>query len=116
MIFTIKGEKFTKFDINKRCAVLLGIKVSDTQWLEYCDRDENVVITSKTSESDSSVNYCNVISDTEVIIDKCWDDLMSSWCKHGHYDTGEVAWHTIMRDYKCCKLTAACIFFIMENN
>jgi hypothetical protein len=117
MIFTIRGKEFTKFDINRRCAELLGIKVSDTQWFGFRENgNDDVVITSKKTDSDSSVDYCKRISDTEVIIDKCFNNLMSSWCTHLHYDTGESMWLTIIEKHNCCKLVAACIFFIMESD
>jgi len=106
MTYTISGKEWTEFDINKRCAELMGVKVADAQWMNYADRDENVVITSKVSVSDSAVDYCNNASDTWSIIDKCWDQLIYADYRR------DVTWEILMEKHNCTKLIAACICLI----
>ena len=107
-MFTIKGKKFTKFDINVKCAELLGSKSARVHINgAHMPSLRDCVMT------DFGVkDYCNKITDTEVIIDKCWSMLMCTWSE---FDSGDVMWDTIMRNHDCSKLVAACILFIEEN-
>jgi hypothetical protein len=116
--YTINGKPYTEFDINKRCAELLGIKVSKEQYMHFGDRDENVVITgSGGPELSSAVDYCNNPSDTDAIIDKCWDELLKSmFLKNVHgFEFREAKWNCIMIKHNCTKLIAACICYIELN-
>ena len=108
MTYTINGKEWTEFDINKRCAELLGLEVSKEQWMHYGDRDENLVLIGKVRDS-YAVNYTRNPADTWHIIEKCWDELMCSM-----YD-GHIHWVDLTQEHQCTKLTAACICLIEEN-
>jgi hypothetical protein len=108
MKYTISGKEWTEFDINKRCAELIGVKVSSEQYLQYSERDENIVITSNISDSDSSVDYCNNPLDTWLIIESVWDNLIFVY----EYSSGLTHWSQVIEEYNCTKLVAACICFI----
>jgi hypothetical protein len=114
MTYTINGKEWTEFDINLRCAELLGFKVSKEQYMNYGDRDENVVLIGSARDS-YGVNYTRNPADTDAIIDKCWGELMSSKDERGcgtwtHWD--HVKWQRLMNEHNCTKLVAACICYI----
>jgi hypothetical protein len=113
MTYTISGKQYTEFDINKRCADILGLKVSKEQYMHYGDRDENVVLIGRARDS-YGVNYCSIWSDASAIIDKCWDELNKvnvSYDSTGRMITS-TKWNSIMIAHECTKLTAACICLI----
>ena len=116
MTYTINGKEWTEFDINKRCAELLGLEVSKEQWMHYGDRDENLVLIGKVRDS-YAVNYTRNPADTWHIIEKCWDELMAvKQCADKHQAEWEqTGWGCIMEYHNCTKLTAACICLIEEN-
>jgi hypothetical protein len=118
--YTINGKTYTEFDINKRCAELLGfkIKVDESNWQGQNGFTVKVIRTFRID--DDFVNYspCTTSADTDAIIDKCWDELMSSKDERGcgiwtHWD--HVKWQRLMNEHNCTKLIAACICYI-ENN
>ena len=114
MTYTISDKEYTEFDINKRCAEILGINVSKEQYMYFGDRDENVIITgSGGPELSSSVNYTRNPSDTDAIIDKCWDELNESILRNG--GRRKSHWQDTMQQHNCTKLVAACICYIEIN-
>jgi hypothetical protein len=110
MTYTINGKQYTEFDINKRCAEIFGLKLSKEQYMHYGDRDENVVLIGRARDS-YGVNYTRSPSDTDAIIDKCWDELTSVACISTH----NIEWHQIILKHNCTKLVAACICLIELN-
>jgi hypothetical protein len=110
MTYTINSKEWAEFDINLRCAELLGFKASKEQYLHYGDRDENVVLIGRDSYG---VNYTRNPADTDAIVDKCWDDLNESILRNG--GRRKSHWQDTMQQHKCTKLVAACIFYIEIN-
>ena len=98
IMYTIKGFSYSEFDINKRCAELMGIDCSGIR--------EDIQLM-----YGIPLNYCTNPSDTWPIIEKCWDDLIcgSDWNSYQAY------WGEIMEEHKCTKLAAACICLIELN-
>jgi hypothetical protein len=109
MTYTIKGKEWTKADINLRCAVLMGI--------EYELNDIYVMVFDTTASIETGVDefmeYCPCYSpsDTDSIIDKCWDELMEIIANDGAW----VNWDYLKYKHKCSKLVAACICYIEIN-
>jgi hypothetical protein len=116
MTYTINGKEYTEFDINKRCAELLGFKVSKEQYMHYGDRDENVVLIGRARDL-YGVNYTRNPADTYAIIDKCWDELMklTETFDDGIADGLCTRWEYLIDYDKCTKLVAACICYIEIN-
>ena len=112
MKYTINNKQYTQFDINKRCAALMGLKVSKEQYLNYGDRDENVVLIGRARDS-YGVDYCNNPQDTWPIIEKCWDELNESVLPNG--GLRKSFWQHLMQKHNCSKLEAACICYIEMN-
>jgi hypothetical protein len=130
MTYTINGKQYTEFDINKRCAELMGFIVQSefekligfteefhrvypyTVWCAWVDdRGEQV------SPWEQMV-FTRCPENTDAIIDKCWDELMEnkdisarglvvSW--------NHIKWQRLMKEHNCTKLTAACICLIELN-
>ena len=100
MTYTIKGKEYSKFDINKRCAELMGVAVLIGKWktVDYLMLECGF----------SDYNPCNDPSDTDAIIEKCWDELMEIIANDGAW----VNWDYLKYKHKCTKLVAACICFI----
>jgi hypothetical protein len=97
MKYTINGKEYTEFEINKRCAELMGIDcsgITEIMQLMY----------------GVPLNYCTNPVDTWPIIEKCFDELMNCY----NYDNSP-GWENIMDDHNCTKLVAACICFIEIN-
>ena len=95
MTYTINGKEWTEFDINKRCAEILGVS--------------HDVIVNMTSGNRTKFSPCSNPLHTWRIIEKCWDELMCSM-----YD-GHIHWVDLTQGHQCTKLVAACICFIEEN-
>jgi hypothetical protein len=94
MEYTINGKEYTKFDINKRCAELMGIDCSGIrEGMHYMHG--------------IPFNYCDNAQYAWPIIEKCWDELMTCY----NYDYSPE-WGNIIDDHNCTKLVAACICFI----
>jgi hypothetical protein len=100
MTYTINGKQYTEFDINKRCAELMGVAVLIGKWktVDYLMLECGF----------SDYNPCNDPADTDAIIDKCWDELMS--VKYEYCVLSR--WQYLRHEHKCTKLVAACICLI----
>ena len=102
MKYTINGKEYTEFDINKRCAELMGVyvevkgKVGDM----YLDKEQD-------DEYAPDINP----ADTWPIIEKCWDELMIVHVTDDYY----ARWDLLISQHNCTKLVAACICFIEIN-
>jgi hypothetical protein len=99
MTYTIKGKQYTEDDINERCADLMKVTVLIVR------RD---------------YNPCNNPSDTDAIIDKCFDELLSDVDYNGldamhNDDASSSKWEYLMQHHNCTKLVAACICLIELN-
>jgi hypothetical protein len=104
MTYTINGKQYTEFDINERCAELMGAK--------YHIEQEDTVHPYLYSEFlNEEIDYCNLAQDTDAIIDKCWDELMS--VEYGYCVLSR--WQYLRHEHKCTKLVAACICLIELN-
>jgi hypothetical protein len=108
MTYTINGKQYTEFDINKRCAELMGVHVEFKGTINdmYLDK-----------EQDEEYSPCINPADTDAIIDKCWDELMtinSVVFDKGIYSS-ETEWNQLMDKHNCTKLVAACISLIELN-
>lgn len=112
MKYTINGKEYSEFDINKRCAELLGLRIDDSQPLDCNGNFEGSVFT-KIDFSKRSVgifNYCRSKNDAWTIIENIWGDLMTYYCA-----SKETKWQSIVARHNCSKLVAACICFIEMN-
>jgi hypothetical protein len=94
MTYTINGKEWTEFDINLRCAQLVGYNIHFIKDIELRKRYWNAL---------------ECITHTEAIIDKCWDELMEKTTK---FFTEITEWQWIMDKHNCTKLVAACICLI----
>jgi len=108
MTYTINGKQYSEFDINKRCAELMGKVTTDkTGKSAYKDSPNGyLIINGKECYPFDPVNN---IQYTWSIIEKCWDELMYSEPYRGNAIT---QWGFLMKKHNCTKLVAACIFFI----
>ena len=103
--YTINGKEYSQFDINKRCAELMGSTINNPH------PNAKILIRLKDSvvADFGVVNYCNNPSDTWSIIEKIWDELMvvtrSFICDF-------TQWDDLIEKHNCSKLVAACICFI----
>jgi hypothetical protein len=111
MTYTINGKQYTKFDIKLRCAKLMGVHVEVKGTINdmYLDK-----------EQDEEYSPCINPSDTDAIIDKCWDELMDYTNDKGlkpisYEDIFWTRWESLMNRHKCTKLVAACICLIEVN-
>ena len=106
MTYTINGKEWTKSNINERCAELEGKNLPEYQPARnsgYNIGNEEFYI---------GYNPCQNPSDTNAIIDKCWDEL-------NQFVSGkqrmETKWIFTMQKHNCTKLVAACICYIEIN-
>jgi hypothetical protein len=106
MTYKIKGKQYTEFDINKRCAELMGSKSNKGH------HNAGILISLKNAviTEFGAKNYCNNPSDTWPIIEKCWDELMSDFDLGNDYLVPK--WEYIINKHNCTKLVAACICLI----
>ena len=56
-------QGMSDFERNSVLLNMLGLKVSEEQYIEYSDRDERCVIVDKYSVADTVIDYCNNPSD-----------------------------------------------------
>ena len=111
MKYTINDKEYTEFEINKRCAELMGLK-----WHEFSNVSEsrqwvNIEILRLKGQPDfPEYSPCTNPADTWPIIEKCWDDLMVV-DMIDYY----AQWDLLMCEHNCTKLVAACICFIEIN-
>jgi hypothetical protein len=106
MTYTIKGKEWTGFDINWRCAELLAWELEPN--VKSVEFDGNCFWVNGVSKY-LVKHYCNNPTDTDAIIDKCWDELMSPH----HYNLNR--WQRLIKKHNCTKLVAACICYIEIN-
>jgi hypothetical protein len=127
MKYTINGKEYQEFDINKRCADLMGFEVLDeftlaaTQHKSYRKATLNNcwIATGNNSASVSSAKYnpYNNPSDTDAIIDKVWDELIEPiFITKDGFEWYQARWNLIMERHNCSKLIAACIWLIELND
>jgi hypothetical protein len=109
MTYTINGKKWTKADINQRCAELLGIeyKRSDN-YVMVCDHAASI---ETGYEQEREYNPCTEWGDTGTIIEKCFDELTSTVWQDSH-----IYWDLLIDKHKCSKLEAACICYVTIGN
>jgi hypothetical protein len=105
MTYTINGKEYTKMAINVRCAQIMGYNATFIKNLTLFLRD---------------YDPCNNPADTDAIIDKCFDDLLSdvdyNGLDHIHNDPAYSSkWEYLIRNHNCTKLVAACICLIEVN-
>jgi hypothetical protein len=103
----INGKEYTEFDINLRCAVLMGIEY-ELNDIYVMTIDE---VASIETGTDEFMEYCPCHSpaDADSIIDKCWDELIFADYRRN------VTWEMLMEKHNCTKLVAACICYIEIN-
>ncbi len=105
MTYTVKSKEHSKFDINKRCAELMGIAISFSRLPEKVFK-----LSVDSGGFTDEYNPCNNPQDTWPIIEKCWDDLNESTLRSG--GRRKSHWQDKMQQHNCTKLVAACICFI----
>jgi hypothetical protein len=113
MTYTINGKEYTEFDINYRCAVLMGSKLIKAHPSAKLLPSLRTSVITDLGKRD----YCNDPSDTDAIIDKCWDELMklTETFDDGIADGLCTRWEYLMDYVKCTKLVAACICYVKIN-
>ena len=106
--YTINGKEWTELDINKRCAELVGINAAES----VMQFGSCLIPTGRGIVDENFMQYdpCNNPADTDAIIDKCCDELMSV-----HMNDYYSNWIFIMSKHNCTKLVAACICYIEIN-
>jgi hypothetical protein len=132
MTYTINGKQYTEFDINKRCAELMGFLVQtshegklgfnkefqkDYPHTVWCAKVDSL---GRFNSAWEQMVFTRCPADTDSIIDKCWDELIGLvYLEEGAVlpkRNGERCrtskWHQIMNKHNCTKLVAACICLI----
>ena len=115
MTYTISGKHYTEFDINKRCAELVGIEINESIFshLKEC--------WTVAPAGYLSVKYMPTLDGNHAIqiIDKCWSELLEMVNDCGLIDYAEFCdknkWQYLMKKHNCTKLVAACICLIEIN-
>ena len=123
MTYTISGKEWTEFNINKRCAELMGLIVQsefvkhigftkefhksypNTVWCAEADG------LGDQSSAWGQMVFTRCPLDTWPIIEKCWGQLMLPPYEH----STPTMWETIIDKHNCTKLIAACICLIEIN-
>jgi hypothetical protein len=108
MTYAINGKEWTEFDINKRCAELMGFKGN----LKYL---MDSVFIPTTLGNCTRYDPCNNPIDTDAIIDMCWNDLTVD-SPPVEYENLLIHWEYLMKKHNCTKLVAACICYIEINS
>jgi hypothetical protein len=106
MKYSIKGKQYTEFDINKRCAELMGFKGN----LKYL---MDSVFIPTTLGKCTRYDPCNDWNDAGKVIEKCWNELMcivTDW-----NDCNYPRWEGLIMKHNCTQLVAACICLIELN-
>jgi hypothetical protein len=110
MTYTISGKEWAEFDINKRCAELMGIEINEKIFSHlkvYWTVDPSGY--KPTSDGNHAIQ----------IIDKCWSELLEMVNDCGIIDYADFCdnnkWQYIMKKHNCTKLIAACICLIEIN-
>jgi hypothetical protein len=115
MTYTISGKHYTEFDINKRCAELVGIEINESIFshLKEC--------WTVAPAGYLSVKYMPTLDGNHAIqiIDKCWSELLEMVNDCGIIDYADFCdnnkWQYLMKKHNCTKLVAACICLIEIN-
>jgi hypothetical protein len=131
MTYTINGKPYTEFDINKRCAELMGFEVLDEKALASKQHESFrqdtlnncwIVPVTQAASYKKSARYspCTWIADTWPIIEKCWDELFDYTNDAGlkpisYEDIFWTKWESLKNKHNCTKLVAACICLIELN-
>ena len=102
--YTINGKEYSEFDINKRCAELMGVYVALKGSGPHMYLDKG---------PDEEYNPFEIWGDTGPIIEKCWDKLTGFVFTEDDYIT---RWNLLINRHNCTKLVAACICFIEVNS
>lgn len=63
MITKEQLQAMSDFEVNKALAEMLGLKISENQYMDYDYRDGRVVIIDRYSVGDTTVDYCNTPND-----------------------------------------------------
>jgi hypothetical protein len=117
MTYTINGKEYTEFDINKRCADLIGEKYNTSD--QYVMVADNATSVETGCYEEMEYNPCSNWADAGTIIDKCWDEFIEVVDCMGHEitndDIGWCKWSYLMAQHNCTKLVAACICYIEIN-
>jgi hypothetical protein len=112
MTYTINGKEWGAYGINKRCAEILAWEsepnVKSVEFNNNCFWVEHVGFSAFPVQ-----HYCNNPSDTDAIIDKCFDELNESILRNG--GRRKSHWQDTMQQHNCTKLVAACICYIEIN-
>ena len=115
MTYTINGKEWTEFDINRRCAELMGLNASES----LMKTGNCYIPTGRGLIGERFIQYdpCNNPADTDAIIDKCLDELfkLQETFDDGIADGLCTKWEALMHEHKCTKLVAACICYIEIN-
>ena len=111
MTYTINGKLYAEFGINKRCAEILAWESEPNVKSVEFDGNNCFWVEHVGFSAFPVQHYCNNPADTDAIIDKCWDELMS--VKYEYCVLSR--WQYLMHQHKCTKLVAACICFIEIN-
>jgi hypothetical protein len=107
MTYTINGKEYTEHRINLECSKVMGIFVSLEGSINEGDMRLEV-------DTDEEYNPCDNPSDTDAIIDKCLDKLLSNSYESLSPHT-TTKWGCLMERHNCTKLVAACICYIEIN-
>jgi hypothetical protein len=129
MKYTINGKEYTEFEVNKRCAELMGFTVQ----IQY---EKKLGFTKSFHEKHPHTVWCAFFSmfleqtsvweqkvftrdatDAWSIIEKCWDELtcVNNVILGGGVYSSNTEWDEIIDKHSCTKLVAACICFIEIN-
>jgi hypothetical protein len=129
MTYTINGKEYTEFDINLRCAELLGLIVQ-TEYQKLIGFTEefhkiypNTIWCAKIDDRGDQVEpwqqmiFTRCPENTWPIIDKCWDELMKLTETFDDFTADGLCtrWEATIINYNCTKLVAACICYIEIN-
>ena len=115
MTYKISGKEWTEFDINKRCAELMGVKINESI---FSHLKECWTVAPAGYLSVKYKPFCTP-SYTWNIIDKCWGRLLEMVNDCGLIDYAEFCdknkWQYLIKKHNCTKLVAACICLIEIN-
>lgn len=112
-LYTIGGKQYTERDINQRCAEIEEIDVAES----VMQLGSRYIPTGRGLVDENFILYdpCNNLSDTDAIIDKCLDELLSISVQSLSPNT-LTKWGCIIEKHNCTKLVAACICYIEINS
>lgn len=105
--YTINGKEYTEFDINKRCAEIMGLNP-----LRGCAAKRKEVAWARVAPA-YDYNPCQNPSDTWSVIDEAFNTLNGSVLRSG--GRRKSHWQDLMQKHNCTRLVAACICLIEVN-